>query len=418
MPSRRIRCGVRERRRVLKPTTAIQSIRKRRASQTVDSLHVPIVTSVTHANPRRSTVRRKLVRSCVYSPLVKEPALPGSTVDACPSLTELRDSASDWVAIDFCCGMGGLSLAARQAGCMPVVGIDISSNALETYRRNYPGAATVSTSVTSTAAWRECKAILEAQYKDRRTLLVAGPPCQGFSVAGKRQPRDPRNRVLPAIARAIIYLSPNAAIVENVAGLLSPRHSANLRRFKETLLKAGFAVHIRALDASHFGVPQTRKRMICFIAKAPLNTQLVDHHLSSRHRQPRTVIESLGDLPKPPVYVRGSLVQCALPNHVAMNHSPRVRRKISSIKPGKGPLSYRRLHPHRIARTLISGHRAPPAHYSEPRSITVREAARLQGFPDTFEICGSFASQMQLVTNAVPPPLAQAAIESLLLALE
>lgn len=349
---------------------------------------------------------------------MRVPALPELTVDAYPAPGELRDTASDWVAIDFCCGMGGLSLAARQAGCVPVVGIDVSSHALETYRRNYPSAATVSTSVTSAAAWRECKTILEAKYQKQRTLLVAGPPCQGFSVAGKRQPRDPRNRVLPAIARAIIFLAPDAAIVENVAGLLSPRHSAHLRRFKQTLLNAGFTVHIRALDASCFGVPQTRKRMICFVAKSGLNVQLLDHHLAAKQRQPPTVIEALGDLAKPPVYVRGTSVHCALPNHVAMNHSARVRRKINSIKPGKGPLSYRRLHPDRIARTLISGHRAPPAHYAEPRSITVREAARLQGFPDTFEVCGSFASQMQLVTNAVPPPLAQAAIESLLLALE
>ncbi len=346
------------------------------------------------------------------------PALPELAAHARLAPEKLRDTTSEWVAIDFCCGMGGLSLAARQAGCMPVVGIDVSSQALETYRHNYPGAATVNTSVTSTAAWRECKEILEARYKNRRTLLVAGPPCQGFSVAGKRQPRDPRNRVLPAIARAIIYLAPDAAIVENVAGLLLPRHRTHLQRFRQALMKAGFTVHIRVLDASCFGVPQTRKRMICFIAKSGLNTQLLDHHLASKHQRPRTVIEALGDLAKPPVYIRGSSFQSSLPNHVAMNHSPRVRRKISSIQPGKGPLSYRRLHPNRIARTLISGHRAPPAHYSEPRSITVREAARLQGFPDTFEICGSFASQMQLVTNAVPPPLAQAAIESLLLALE
>lgn len=77
-------------------------------------------------------------------------------------------------------------------------------------------------------------------------------------------------------------------------------------------------------------------------------------------------------------------------------------------------MSYRRLDPDRPARTLISGNRAPPAHYDEPRSITVREAARLQGFPDSFEIKGTFSKQMLHVTNAVPMPLATAALEVLL----
>ena len=81
-------------------------------------------------------------------------------------------------------------------------------------------------------------------------------------------------------------------------------------------------------------------------------------------------------------------------------------------------MSYRKLHPDRVARTLISGNRAPPAHYSQPRSITAREAARLQGFSDSFVIHGSFASQMLHVTNAVPPPLARAALLALLRSLE
>jgi DNA (cytosine-5)-methyltransferase 1 len=76
-------------------------------------------------------------------------------------------------------------------------------------------------------------------------------------------------------------------------------------------------------------------------------------------------------------------------------------------------MSYRRLHPARPSNTLFSGHRAPPAHFKESRSITVREAARLQGFPDGFRIYGSFANQMGQVTNAVPPPLARAVLRVL-----
>jgi DNA (cytosine-5)-methyltransferase 1 len=100
-------------------------------------------------------------------------------------------------------------------------------------------------------------------------------------------------------------------------------------------------------------------------------------------------------------------------NHLAMRHSRGVMNKIAAILPGTGPMSYRRLHPTRLSNTLFSGHRAPPAHYLEPRSITVREAARLQGFPDDFRIYGSFANQMEQITNAVPPPLSRAALSAL-----
>ena len=105
-------------------------------------------------------------------------------------------------------------------------------------------------------------------------------------------------------------------------------------------------------------------------------------------------------------------------NHFAMQHSERVKRKIAAIEPGTGPMSYRRLHPTRLSNTLFSGHRAPPAHFAEPRSITVREAARLQGFPDCFRVYGSFANQMEQVTNAVPPPLAMAVLSVLLALVE
>ena len=92
-------------------------------------------------------------------------------------------------------------------------------------------------------------------------------------------------------------------------------------------------------------------------------------------------------------------------NHFAMRHSKSVMDKIAAIPPGSGPMSYRRLHPTKPANTLFSGHRAPPAHYDEPRSITVREAARLQGFPDTFRVYGSFAKQMEQVTNIRVPTM-------------
>ena len=137
-----------------------------------------------------------------------------------------------------------------------------------------------------------------------------------------------------------------------------------------------------------------------------------------KYRKPSlTVREALRGLP--PAVVRDNhyadvQTNRGFFNHFAMQHSEKVKKKIANLKPGMGPLSYRKLDPTKQAGTLISGHRAPPAHFKEPRSITVREAARLQGIPDDFKVCGSFGAQMQQVTDAVPPPLGQAALGTLL----
>lgn len=87
-----------------------------------------------------------------------------------------------------------------------------------------------------------------------------------------------------------------------------------------------------------------------------------------------------------------------------MRHSKCVMYKIAAIPPGTGPMSYRRLHHVRPANTLFSGHRAPPAHFAEARSITVREVARLQCFPGTSRACGSFADQMEQAPRIVRRP--------------
>jgi DNA (cytosine-5)-methyltransferase 1 len=218
-----------------------------------------------------------------------------------------------------------------------------------------------------------------------------------------------------AVARAIVALKPDAAIVENVAALMGPLHRQTLGRFRRILTAAGYHVVVLRLNAAEFGVAQIRQRMICFASKSPLTEEMIQKALTGQKKPRLTVREALAGLNRPVTYggPKGR-IKGTVPNHVAMRHSARVKKKIARIVPGAGPMSYRKLHPNRQARTLISGHRAPPAHHTQSRSITPREAARLQGFPDTFEVKGTFASQMLHVTNAVPPPLAMAAIAALL----
>lgn len=334
-----------------------------------------------------------------------------------PHHVDFSDIGKGWDVIDLCCGLGGISLAAQNLGCTVIAGVDNSAFALETFGHNFPHAASVLESVTKRRAIEECRRFISAA-QSMRTLIISGPPCQGFSVAGPRNNRDPRNRVLSAVCRAICQLQPDAAMIENVSALLTVRHRRHLQRLKKLLMSAGYFVELFQLNAADFGVPQRRHRMICLASKRKLDRACIEERLNDAKCPAPTVEEALRGLISPPVYPgRGNTILLTTPNHMAMRHSSRVVNKIAALSPGAGPMSYRRLHPQHPSRTLISGHRAPPTHFSEPRSITVREAARLQGFPDSFTVQGSFANQMLHITNAVPPPLARAALAALFYAL-
>lgn len=198
--------------------------------------------------------------------------------------------------------------------------------------------------------------------------------------------------------------------------VLADKNGERLTRFEEVLTNAGFFVQPLLLDASEFGVAQKRRRAFFLVTRIPLDVSTLTMSIEELKTAPKNTEETLRGLPTPsvrPDIYDDEEVYGKVFNHLAMRHSQGVKEKIAAIPPGKGPMSYRRLHPTRLSNTLFSGHRAPPAHFSEPRSITVREAARLQGFPDDFRIYGAFGNQMEQVTNAVPPPLARAVIKAL-----
>lgn len=195
--------------------------------------------------------------------------------------------------------------------------------------------------------------------------------------------------------------------------LLADKHDERLLKFEEVITEAGYHITKVLLNASEFGVPQKRMRAFFLITRRKFTEKTILKLITLRKQPADSVEEVLRGLPAPPVRpddYDDEAEYVGVANHLAMLHSQSVKNKIAAIPPGSGPMSYRRLHPTRPSNTLFSGHRAPPAHFKEPRSITVREAARLQGFPDTFRIYGAFSNQMEQVTNAVPPPLACAVL--------
>lgn len=320
--------------------------------------------------------------------------------------------------IDLCCGMGGLSYAAQKAGATAWIGIDTSKDAISTYTRNFPDALAIQADISDSSLINQYRrAIGEKKKLGEGFLVVSGPPCQGFSVAGPRCTEDSRNKILISVAKTISRLKPEAALVENVPTLRKDEYSIFTKSFYSILNNGGYHVYSFELNALEFGVPQKRRRILFYVLPFSTKKNLIQDEIVKYYKKAKTVRDSLDDLPVPPkrpINYDPANNNGLIPNHYAMRHSKMVRKKIALIKPGSGPLSYRKLDPDSHAATLLSGHRAPPVHYSQPRSITVREALRLQGFPDSFRVMGTFSNQMGQVTNAVPMPLGRAAIKVML----
>lgn len=332
-------------------------------------------------------------------------------VSFCPTgITRAAMPRRKPTAIDLCAGAGSLSAAFRREGFHVVLAVESDRNAAQSYRVNNPGVP-----------------VLEADVRDIRTphvlramgvphglvtAVIAGPPCQGFSAAGPRKPRASRNFLFRSIAKIAQSIQANSVLMENVPGL---RH-VNGVSFEKRILKCfsefGYRSDFVEVDASKFGVPQRRHRLI-FVGARAVNLPSFRLRTTSRRSAP-TVRRALRGIPRP-YYGRTRRSLAAkkpFHNHRAMIHSPRVIRRIKQIKPGEGPISYRRLRLD-LAGTLIAGHRALPVHPRQDRTITVREAARLQTLPDNFRFLGPHAEQPLQVANVVPYRLARALARAL-----
>jgi DNA (cytosine-5)-methyltransferase 1 len=320
-------------------------------------------------------------------------------------------------AADLFAGAGGMGLGFREAGYRIVAAVERDRHAAQTYRANNPGVPVLEADVTKLSG-RMLRRF--APPIGKLDAILAGPPCQGYSAAGTREPSDPRNQMFRHVGRLASELRAKIVIFENVPGL----RRVNGMGFLDRILKSLGAYRYRAaahlLTASDFGVPQNRRRYFIVgkhaslggVVSAPNPTHRLPGN-STRAERPvtPTVLDTLEDLPalaagmNAEYYIRAD--GSTLLNGSTMAHSDKVLAKIELIRPGGGPISYRRLEGD-LARTLVAGHRALPVHPTLHRTMSVREAARIQGFPDTYVFCGPKAEQPLQVANAVPPPVAKA----------
>ncbi|MEU4548292.1 DNA (cytosine-5-)-methyltransferase [Nonomuraea dietziae] len=335
------------------------------------------------------------------------------------------------VAVELFAGAGGLGLGFEQAGFQVAVAVETERNAAQTYRANHPGTVVLERDVSDLKA-SDIRAV--APWLKNVDAVIGGPPCQGYSVAGKRDPNDQKNQLFLHHVRLASELDARFVVIENVLGMRNIKGVSFTEAVEDKLREVGYHTKHEKVRASDYGVPQLRYRIIFTAQKvrsgnAPeipggeyCGSSQEGPCRCGRPRTP-TVMEVL-DRPGLPRLPHGEDAEYLpltgggiLLNGSTMKHSQKVINKIAAIEAGKGPISYRRLH-QSLARTIVAGHRALPVHPVLHRTISVREAARIQGFPDDYVFSGTRGKQPLQVANAVPPALGKAVAAALVLAMK
>jgi len=366
------------------------------------------------------------------------------------------------IGIDLFAGAGGLSLGFEQSGFDVRAAVEIDPIHCAAHEFNFPNCAIIPRSVVGLNADDIRKA---AGIGGRAVDCVfGGPPCQGFSLIGHRALEDPRNSLVLEFVRIVAELDARTFVFENVKGLTIGRHKEFLRELVVAFNDAGYDVRMpwHVLNAAHYGVPQHRERLILMGAKngTPLpnypvprtNPADIRKHIPGLPVGP-TCRDAIGDLPDADRFaalIESDIVRTTsfgkasdyakqlrfrddkawhygyprrwdpamLTSSARTTHTEISRRRFAETQPGDvEPISrFFRLAADGLSNTLRAGtdgargaFTSPrPIHYDHSRCITVREMARLHGFPDWFRLHATKWHGARQIGNSVPPPLARA----------
>lgn len=316
------------------------------------------------------------------------------------------------LAIDLFSGAGGLSSGFKAAGWHIVLAVEAARHPAQSYRHNHPGVPVLELDVRRLKA----DALLRSLRLRRGRLdaVIGGTPCQGYSAAGHRVPSAPVNFLYRPFVTLAKNLGARTIVLENVPGAQSVNGHGFVPKILRQIRSAGFVCEVQELNAMHFGVPQRRRRLV-FLGLHP-NVGVKPSFPSPTHSPPGgtsglpmtpRIRDVLAGLPTPSHPGEKTRYGVGPFNHTAMRHSEAVAARLRRLKPGTGPISYKRLTLDYTG-TLVAGHRALPVHPKKPRTLTVREAARIQTIPDSFRFLGPRSEQPGQVANAVPYLMAQA----------
>ena len=299
-------------------------------------------------------------------------------------------------------------------------------DALVTYKHNHKNSKILCADLSKLSPEK-----VEEQIGNKKVdVIIGGPPCQGFSIAGKRVVNDERNKLYKAFVRMVSFFQPKSFVLENVPNILSIGEGVVRDSIVEDFTELGYNVTYKVLLSSDFGVPQNRRRAI-FVGMQNDNTfefpsSTVSTPVTCKEAisdLPENSIEDGGDYPLPPQSEYQALMRKGCDkvyNHEITIHSERTKQIIAMVPDGgnyknlppelqntrKVHIAWTRMNSHKPSMTIDTGH-FHHFHYEYNRVPSARESARLQSFPDSFVFIGNKTSKLKQIGNAVPPLLAQ-----------
>lgn len=358
-------------------------------------------------------------------------------------MTKRKDNVTQpKIGLDIFSGAGGLSLGAEMAGIDVKYAIEINKSAAQTFRRNHKGAHVICDDITKLSP-------KEIVGDNQIFIIMGGPPCQGFSLSNtmNRNMNNPKNLLFKEFVRFVNELHPTWFVFENVSGLTSMNHGETQKMIEKCFENLGYTVSPAVLWASDYGVPQHRNRFFLIG-----NAYGVKFEFPEKHEKQISVEEAIGDLP---ILGNGDSYNI-LPYRVSLEEASRyaqqmrkcsenatqnfvsknndlVIERYKHIKQGQNwraiPDSlmenytdkkrthsgiYRRLLADKPSVVISNYRKSMLIHPFQDRGLSVREAARIQSFPDDFIFEGPISHIQQQIGNAVPPLLAKAVVKKIL----
>ena len=310
--------------------------------------------------------------------------------------------------IDLFAGAGGMSLGFDNAGFKNLLSVEFNKDFAETYKKNFPRHNLIVDDIKK----KNEKQIYDIIKNEKVDVIIGGPPCQGFSIAGnigRNFIDDDRNRLFKEFVRFVKIIRPRMFVLENVAAMERHNKGKTIKEIVSSFKEIGYDIKYKVLNAVNYGVPQERRR-IFIVGTLGENSFEYPQEINNIV----TVKEAIDDLPK---LENGETSE--IPNHTAMKHSAQMLEKMSyvsdggnrndipeKLRPKSGDSRKYIRYNSKKPSFCVTGDMRKIFHYSQNRALTCRELARLQTFPDSFIFLGNAGKVQQQIGNAVPVLLA------------
>lgn len=314
--------------------------------------------------------------------------------------------------IDLFCGAGGLSLGFKEAGFENVFAVEFNPDFARTYQKNFPEHNLIIDDIRNIDD-EKIATLVGTQEVD---VIIGGPPCQGFSIAGnigRTFIDDERNRLFKEFVRFVSKVQPKMFVMENVAAMATHLKGKTIKTIVTAFENAGIGYKVKweVLNSVNYEVAQERRRIVIVGIRNDLDSEF---HYPNKSEHILTIKDVIGDLP-----ALKSGEESDVPNHIAMKHSAQMLEKMSyvkdggdrndipeSLRPKSGDIRKYIRYDSTKPSVCVTGDMRKIFHYEQNRALTCRELARIQSFPDDFIFEGNSIQIQQQIGNAVPPRLA------------